>query len=102
MNKAAVSIMTWGLYEAGTGLGFLLIPNILLPIFGFPTTTEVWIRVLGLVVLALALYHIHCARNNVIPFFSDNNPWPHGVRYRLGRAGLDGLLGCRARHLCCH
>ena len=69
MNKAAVSIMVWGLYEVGTGLGFLLIPNVLLPLFGFPTTTEVWIRVLGLVVLALALYHIHCARNNVIPFF---------------------------------
>lgn len=74
MNKAAVSIMTWGLYEAGTGLGFLLIPNILLPIFGFPTTSEVWIRVLGLVVLALALYHIHCARNNVIPFFQITIP----------------------------
>jgi uncharacterized membrane protein len=62
------------LYEVGVGLGFLFVPNVLLPIFGFATTTEVWIRVIGLVVLALALYHIHCARNNVVPFFQITIP----------------------------
>jgi hypothetical protein len=74
MSKSAFSILGWGLYEVGVGLGFLLIPNVLLPIFGFPTTTEVWIRVIGLIVLALALYHVHCARNNVIPFFQITIP----------------------------
>lgn len=74
MNKSALSIFGWGLYEIGVGLGFLFIPNVLLPIFGFPTTTEVWIRVIGLIVLVLALYHIYCARNNVIPFFQITVP----------------------------
>ena len=74
MNKSAFSIFVWGLYEVGVGLGFLFIPNVLLPIFGFPVTTEVWIRVIGLIVLALALYHIHCARNNVVPFFQITIP----------------------------
>jgi hypothetical protein len=74
MSKAAVSMIVWGLYDVGVGLGFLFIPNALLPIFGFPTITEVWIRVLGLLVLVLALYHIYCARNNVVPFFQITVP----------------------------
>ena len=93
MTKPALSIMAWGLYEIGVGLGFLLIPNVLLPIFGFPTTTEVWIRVLALVVLALALYHIHCARNDVVPFFQITVPGRIGFAIGLVALFLMGLSG---------
>lgn len=93
MNKSAVSIMAWGFYEVGVGLGFLLIPNVLLPIFGFPTTTEVWIRVLALVVLALAVYHIHCARNNVTPFFQITVPGRVGFAIGLVALFLMGISG---------
>ena len=74
MNKSAFSIFVWGLYEVGVGLGFLFIPNVLLPIFGFPMTAEVWIRVIGLIILTLALYHVHCARNHAVPFFQITIP----------------------------
>jgi hypothetical protein len=90
--------MVWGFYEIGVGLGFLLIPNVLLPIFGFPTTTEVWIRVVGLIVLALAVYHIHCARNNVIPFFQITVPGRIGfaigliILFLMGFAGVGLVL----------
>jgi hypothetical protein len=93
MNKSALSIMVWGLYEIGVGLGFLLIPNVVLPIFGFPTTTEVWIRVLALVVLALAVYHIYCAQNNVIPFFQITIPGRIGFAISLVILFLMGLSG---------
>jgi len=33
------------------GLGLLLVPNLLLGLFGFPPSREVWIRVVGLLVL---------------------------------------------------
>lgn len=98
MSKSAVSITAWGVYEVGVGLGFLLIPNVLLPIFGFPTTTEVWIRVVGLIVLALAAYHIHCARNNVIPFFQITVPGRIGfaigliILFLMGFAGVGLVL----------
>jgi len=98
MNKSAVSITAWGLYCLGLGLGFLFIPNVLLPIFGFPTTTEVWIRVVGLIVMALAVYHIHCARNNVIPFFQITVPGRIGfaigliVLFLMGFAGVGLVL----------
>ena len=93
MSKSAVSIMAWGGDEVGVGLGFLLIPNVLLPLFGFPITTEVWIRVVGLIVLALALYHIHCARNNVIPFFQITVPGRIGFAIGLVILFLMGFAG---------
>jgi len=98
MNRSAVSIMGWGLYCMGLGLVFLLIPNVLLPIFGFPTTTEVWIRVIGLLLLPIALYHIHCARNNVIPFFQITVPGRIGfgiglvILFLMGFAGVGLVL----------
>lgn len=50
------------------GVGFLLIPNVLLPILGFPSTTEVWARVLGLVVAILGGYYFWLACRNAADF----------------------------------
>lgn len=69
MSRAAVSIMAWGVYLMVAGLGFYLIPNLLLPIFGFAPTTEVWIRVLGLLSAVLGVIFFYCGRNEVVPFF---------------------------------
>jgi hypothetical protein len=69
MSKPAKSILGFGIYMAVTGLGFLVIPNILLALFGFPTTDEPWIRVVGLLVLILAFYYIQAARYEVEPLF---------------------------------
>mgnify|MGYP001066186510 CR=1 FL=1 len=69
MSKAAKSILVFGVYMAVTGLGFLVIPNILLDLFGFPTTDEPWIRVVGLLVLILAFYYIQAARQDVEAVF---------------------------------
>ena len=68
MTKSAFSSFAWGLYLLFAGSGFLFIPNVLLPLFGLPTTTEVWIRVIGLLVAILGYYYIHCARTNALPF----------------------------------
>ncbi len=68
MNKSAFSIFAWGIYVAVAGAGFLFIPNALLPLFRLPTTTEVWIRVIGLLVLIVGYYYIYCARANAVPF----------------------------------
>ena len=69
MSKPAKSILVFGIYMAATGLGFLVIPNILLDLFGFPTTDEPWIRVVGLLVLILAFYYIQAARQEVEQLF---------------------------------
>lgn len=69
MNNAAKSILAWGIYLLVIGSLLLLIPNFLLVLFGFPTTDEVWIRVLGVTVVALGYYHIQAARNGLTSFF---------------------------------
>ena len=69
MSRAAMSVMVWGVYLIGAGLGFLLMPNLVLPLFGLPTTTEVWVRVVGLLADIVGMYYVNCARCNVVPFF---------------------------------
>lgn len=54
MQKDNLSLLVQGIYVFISGLQLLFIPNILLPMLGFDLTTEVWIKVLGLVSLALA------------------------------------------------
>ena len=69
MSKAAKSVFVFGIYLAITGLGFLLIPNTLLALFGFSTTSEPWIRVVGFLVLIIAFYYIQAGRQEVRPLF---------------------------------
>jgi hypothetical protein len=45
MDSTTTSIFVFGIYLIFVGAGFLLIPNILLPLFRFPKTDEPWIRV---------------------------------------------------------
>ena len=68
MNRAAVSVFVWGIYLMGAGLGFLIVPNVVLPLFRFSTTTENWIRIVGLLVAIVGVYFIYCAQNNDLTF----------------------------------
>lgn len=69
MSRAAMSVLVWGIYLIGAGLGFLIMPNFVLPLFGFATTTEAWVRVVGLLAAIVGMYYFYCARWNVVPFF---------------------------------
>jgi hypothetical protein len=69
MSKSARSIFVFGLYLGLLGLTLLIAPNFLLGIFSVPSTTEVWIRVVGMLVLLLGVYYIQTARKEMIEFF---------------------------------
>ena len=69
MSRAAISLLVYGIYLAFLGLGFLIMPNMLLAIFGMPATDEVWIRVAAMLLLILAYYDLQAARNELTPFF---------------------------------
>lgn len=68
-NAAAKSIFVWGVYLVCLGCLLLLGPNVLLPSFGFLPTDEIWIRILGSVLVTLGYYHIQAARYGLTPFF---------------------------------
>ncbi|MDZ7899384.1 MAG: hypothetical protein U5N85_15335 [Arcicella sp.] len=51
------SILGQFTYVIIAGSSLLLFPNFLLGIFGLEPTSEIWIRVLGMLVLALSFYY---------------------------------------------
>jgi len=69
MSKAAKSVLVYGLYLSILGSFLLAVPNLLLNMFGFPETREVWIRVVGVLLLCLAFYCIQSAYAGIMAFF---------------------------------
>lgn len=57
MSQATRSMQVWTVYVFVLGVGLLLVPNLVIGLFGIAETTEVWIRVVGLVVLALGVLY---------------------------------------------
>ncbi len=62
MSGPGRSVFVFGCYMLALGLGLLLVPNLLLGLFGFPPSREVWIRVVGLLVLYLGVYYLYAGR----------------------------------------
>ena len=69
MSKSATSVLVFGMYLVLLALGLLIIPNTILRLFGNPPTTEVWVRIVGMLLLGLAYYYIQTARMELKPFF---------------------------------
>ena len=69
MNSTELSIFIFGIYLIAVSAGFLIIPNVILPMFKIAKTQEQWIRVLAVVLGAVATYYIVAAMNNLTPIF---------------------------------
>ena len=67
MTKSARSLFFFALYLFGLGAILLVAPNWLLGLFDLPPTTEVWIRVVGMLTLFLGAYYVSAARANFLP-----------------------------------
>ena len=75
MSEAAKSLFVFGIYLCGLGLILLLVPNLILRVFGAPATNEVWIRINGMFVLCLSFYYVQTARNE-LKMFIRWTVWP--------------------------
>ena len=53
-SRAATSIFVYSFYLIVQGVLLPVIPNVALGLFGLPSTQEVWVRVLGYSLLAVA------------------------------------------------
>lgn len=69
MSKSAQSVFLFGLYLGLLGIVLLIAPNTLLGIFRLPPVTDVWIRVIGMLIFLLAYYYIQAARKELTDFF---------------------------------
>jgi hypothetical protein len=62
MSAVARSLVVFGWYLAGFGALLVLAPNPTLGLFGLPPTGEVWIRVVGVLVLIIGYYNVRLGR----------------------------------------
>lgn len=69
MSKAARSLLVFGIYLIALGLFLLIAPNTLITLFGLPAVNDVWIRVVGMLIVLLAFYDIQAARKEMTDFF---------------------------------
>ncbi|CDF79500.1 conserved hypothetical membrane protein [Formosa agariphila KMM 3901] len=66
MSPSAKSVFIYGIYLALIGLMLLLVPNVLLSLFGIEPTHEVWIRFEGILLMATAVYYFIAAKYELI------------------------------------
>lgn len=69
MSKPAFTLKAFGIYLMGLGLGLTVVPNLLLSTFGMPPTSEVWLRVAGVLVFNIGIYYLYAARCEARAFF---------------------------------
>ena len=66
MSRSAKSVLVFGIYLGLIGVIFLIVPNLLLTPFGIEPTDEVWIRLSGILLMAIAVYYIIAAKQELI------------------------------------
>jgi hypothetical protein len=66
MSKTAFTIKASCCYILALGLGLVLVPNMVLSLLRMPPTSEVWIRVLGVVVINIGVFFWVAARTEAV------------------------------------
>jgi hypothetical protein len=69
MSKPAFSVFVFGIYATCLGCTLLIAPNALLQPFRIAATSEVWIRIVGMLLLYLGGYYVLAARTDAVTFF---------------------------------
>jgi len=69
MSRSAKSVLAFSIYLFGLGPLLLVVPNRFLALFRMPPVDDVWIHVVGMLVLILAAYYLQAARHELRPFF---------------------------------
>jgi hypothetical protein len=69
MSKPAFTLKAFGIYLLVLGVGLTAAPNLMLSLFGMPPTTEVWLRVVGILVFNIGIYYVYAAKCEARAFF---------------------------------
>jgi hypothetical protein len=69
MSKSAFSVRVFSIYMIVFGSVLIVAPNIILSIFAVAETHEVWIRIVGLLMLIVGYLDFMASRNELLLFF---------------------------------
>ncbi len=67
--SATTSIRVFGWYLVVLGAALMVAPNAVLAPFGIPPSPEGWVRVVGVLAVALGFYYGIAARTGFVPFY---------------------------------
>jgi hypothetical protein len=70
MSRAARTVQIWGLYGLAIGLFAALFPDALAALLRFPSTDEPWLRLAGILAIAIGIYYLGGARAEANAFFT--------------------------------
>lgn len=69
MSKSAFSLRVFSTYMFILGSALVVIPNLLLSLFGMPETQEVWIRVVGVAILIIGYLDFMASGHDLRVYF---------------------------------
>lgn len=69
MSKSAFSLFVFSIYESALGALLVVVPNLLLDLFGFPETHEVWVRIVGVLLLCFGFINFMASRSELVVLF---------------------------------
>ncbi len=69
MSKGARSVLIFGIYLAFLGGTLIVVPNLLLAAFSVPLTKEIWIRIVGTLLVGISFFYIQAVRAEFTAFF---------------------------------
>ena len=69
MNQSTLSMMVFGLYISVLGLVFMIVPNPIITLFGFEPVTDIWIRIVGLILVILGYYYYMAIKEKAYNFY---------------------------------
>jgi hypothetical protein len=69
LSKSAFTVKAFGIYLLFLGLSLIFVPNLILSTFSIPQTSEVWIRVVGVLAFNIGIYYWYAAKSEAKSFF---------------------------------
>ncbi|QRY77259.1 hypothetical protein JVX91_16755 [Pseudomonas sp. PDNC002] len=63
MSRAALTLKYFAIYLMLLGIALVLVPNLLLSLFGMAPTPDVWVRVVGVLAFNIGVYYWYAARS---------------------------------------
>ena len=69
MDNTALSIRIYSFFLFLMGTVLVMNPNLILTLFGFAKTSEIWIRMLGLFTFTTGFYYFYSSRHQQLAFY---------------------------------
>jgi hypothetical protein len=69
MKNSTLSMLVFASYLAVLGILFAIIPNTVITLFGFDPVTDVWIRIMGMILVILAYYYSMAIKEQATNFY---------------------------------